>query len=708
MSEQVLMAARSGEVLDLAVVNQFDARKPETDWTPAQDVTADSLLGILTSAEGFHPRGVRIRGARISGELRWEWQRLRVPLDLVDCWLEQPLHLDQASVSGLSLVRCRIPGLIAEHLTSTSSVRLNRTAFTGSVVLKDAVVDGEVVLSGATIVGTQRHQRSPVALDAHRLRTTGSLNLEHRFRAEGAVNLSGARIGGSLQCSGGHFVNPQSNALTVTDAEVRGNIHLSNGFEAQGRVTFNRTRVEGNFSCDRGVFASPAGDALTAERATVGGVLQMRSGFRAEGRVRLSGARIGGGLDCSNGNFASVEGGDSLQASGIQVEGDVTLRGDFRSVGRILFDAARIEGTLDCDGASLVNPSGQALRASNLTVGGHVRFDDESTDDHFTAEGDVCLSGARIQGSVICVGGSFSGADALDLADSEIGGSLWLTEGATVTGTLRLVRCRIQGDLSFWRSSLKGTLAARGMQLAGNFIWARSAHRPTRVDLRRAQVGQIDDDESSWPPMGGLLIDGFTYDRLSSRAPGSPAERLEWIRRQPGFLPEPYQQLVHVYRRNGQLAEATIVAMAQQDDLRRRGDLTRPARAWNWFIGRSIGHGYRPARAAWALFALYLVTLLAVWLGARSDAFIQTGNTAPETSVTSSHCGPAYPCLAPVAYSLESIVPILNLHQRDNWQPRSTTATDRLLRDWLYLSTVLGYAGTTLLAAGLSGLARKT
>jgi hypothetical protein len=30
-----------------------------------------------------------------------------------------------------------------------------------------------------------------------------------------------------------------------------------------------------------------------------------------------------------------------------------------------------------------------------------------------------------------------------------------------------------------------------------------------------------------------------------------------------------------------------------------------------------------------------------------------------------------------------------------------------MLRDWLYLTTVLGYGLTTLLAAGLSGLARS-
>jgi hypothetical protein len=709
MPDRVLAAAQRGDLLDLTEGRGFDGRAAETVWSSEREVSAADLLEALTTTTGVHPRGVRIRGARIVGDLAWEWQRLKVPLELIDCWLEEPVHLDQAQVVGLTLQRCRIPGFTAEQLTSSGSLRLGRTVFDGSVLLKDASVAGEVVLSRATVAATRKHRGKLVAVDAQRLRTTGSLNLEHGFRAEGAVNLSGARIGGSLQCSGGHVINPGSSVLTAADVEVGGNVHLSNGFEAQGRITFNRARIEGNFSCDSATLSNPGGDALTAERATIGGALQLRGQFRATGRVRLSGAHVGGNLDCTNGNFDSADGGDSINAAGIQVDGNVTLRGEFRSAGRIQLDDATIGGTLDCDGATLVHDAAEALRARNLTISGDVRFDDRATEAHLTADGEVSLAGARIGGSVICVGGSFINPDgpALDLADATVGGSVWMTD-TTVQGSLRLVRCRIQGDFSLWASSLEGNFSARGMNLAGNFAWARCSRRPGQVDLRRAQVGQIDDDETCWPETGQLHIDGLVYDRLSSRAPSSPQERLGWIRRQPGFIPDPYQQLVHVYRRNGQLAEATIVAMAQQDDLRRRGELSRPAQAWNWFIGRSIGHGYRPARAAWTLFAVYLVTLVAVWLGARSDAFIPVGNTATDARSVSSRCESTYPCLVPLAYSLESIVPILNLHQRDNWQPKSTTPEEKTLSTWLYLSTVLGYAGTTLLAAGLSGLARKT
>lgn len=713
-------AARRGEVLDLSGGGRCDALSAQAPWGPERDLPAEALLALLTAQEGVHPRGVRVRGARIVGDLDWQWRHLRVPLELTCCRLERPMSLDQATVAGLVLKNCLVPGLSAVHLRSSSALQLGRSIFSGTVRLRDAVVDGDVVLSASTIDATDRHQRTRVALDAHRLQAAGSLALEHGFRALGTVNLTAARIGGSLQGSGGDLVSDGGNALLFADARVGGNVHLSNGFQARGRVTMNRTTVEGNLSCDHATFEHPGGDSLSLNRARIGGGLQMRGRFRSTGRVRLAGARIGGPLDCTDGGFDGGD-GDAIEAPGLEVGADVLLCGDFRATGRVQLDGARIVGTLDLDGATMLCPAGQALTASNLTVGADVRFDDEATDEHFTGVGEVRLSGSRIGGSVICAGGTFAapqapplgvgqvpGGPALDLSDTDIGGNLWITQDGSVEGNLRLVRCRIKGDLSFRGVALDGTLSARGMTVDGNFAWVRSPIRPTRVDLRRAQVGQIDDDESSWPDPGGLLVDGFVYERLSTRSPAAPQQRLDWIRRQPGFAPEPYQQLVSVYRRNGQLAEATTVAMAQQDDLRRRGDLTVAARLWNLFLGRTIGHGYRPARVAWALVSVYLVTLVAVWFGADADAFLQTGETAPQPSVTSSRCGPAYPCLAPVAYALESIVPILDLHQRDNWQPRSTTVAERALRDWLYLSTVLGYGGTTLLAAGLSGLARRT
>ena len=145
--------------------------------------------------------------------------------------------------------------------------------------------------------------------------------------------------------------------------------------------------------------------------------------------------------------------------------------------------------------------------------------------------------------------------------------------------------------------------------------------------------------------------------------------------------------------------------MARRDDLRSRGELTRTERAWNRFLGLSIGHGYHPERAAWALVALFILTAIPIWIGARNDAFVQVGNS-PNPAVTSSHCDSGYPCLNWPAYALEDITPIINLHEAENWQPDRSRGWGWALRDWLDLATILGWIGTTLLIAALTGLAR--
>jgi hypothetical protein len=275
-------------------------------------------------------------------------------------------------------------------------------------------------------------------------------------------------------------------------------------------------------------------------------------------------------------------------------------------------------------------------------------------------------------------------------------------------GGVRLTTARITGDLNCAGGTFGEGFQASGTQVSGRFRWRQvTLGESAVIDLNRVQVDELDDDLGSWPTAGRLRITGFGYDRINEHSPRTPRDRVEWIRRQLGYTPEPYQQLAAVYRSNGQVHEATTVAIAQQDDLLARGDLARPDRAWGWFLGRSIGHGYRPGRAAWALLVLYLVTMGTVWLGVQRDSFIQTGNTAPQAGVTASHCAEAYPCLSVPAYALENITPILNLRQTENWTPKGASPEQWILRDWLYLTTILGYAGTTLLAAALSGLARS-
>jgi hypothetical protein len=820
VSEQLLAGARSGTVVEFASAAEgeaadFDARNPDAVWGPDRQIAADLLLDILTghTAVQTHSRGLRIRGARVVGSMDWDWQRLPVPLELHDCIIDNAINLDHAQVAGLSLIRCRLPGLSAEQMTCTSTLKLVGSQISGTVVLRDAVVSGAVLASGATLSGQLDDADRPgvrVALLATRLQVTGALLMGEDFIAEGTLLLPGARIGGNLICSGGRFRHPGRDALDVSDAEIGGSAFLTEGFTASGRVVFDRSRISGDFVCDNGTFDGRGTRAFSGNRLDVGGGLFMRSGFSATGAVRLFGAQIGGSWDCTGGTFVNPTAEETIWASGARIQGSVYFHLGFTSEGSIRMRGAQISGNFSCPGGTFTNVGGAALRAVNLTVEGDLLLGSVVDGNGLTAAGDVTFDGAHIGGLVQCRGATFQnpGRTALSFADADIRGNIdfsigFQAFGAVVLagsrvgghlncrggkfinpgtadavalnlvgvevddsvllhhdfraegqvrlnrarigglldcgggtfhnpggfslfaratrvgagmliglgfvseGSVRLNAAQITGDLNCGGGAFTEDLLAAGMVVSGSFRWRQIAVPPTgTLDLRRTTVGELDDDLASWPTTE-LWLAGFSYGRLSDRAPRSPADRVEWIRRQRGYHPEPYQQLTAVYRSNGQISEATTVAIAQQDDLLARGDLSRPAKAWTWFLGRSIGHGYRPGRAAWALLALYVITLASVWLGARADSFIQVGDTAPQPTVTATRCGDAYPCLSVPAYALENITPILNLHQSENWQPKSSTTGEWILRDWLYVSTVVGYAGTTLLAAALTGLARS-
>ncbi|MDA8171402.1 MAG: hypothetical protein M0Z48_06175 [Nitrospiraceae bacterium] len=119
----------------------------------------------------------------------------------------------------------------------------------------------------------------------------------------------------------------------------------------------------------------------------------------------------------------------------------------------------------------------------------------------------------------------------------------------------------------------------------------------TFFDDTPASVGQLEDCKEIWPLKGQLHLDGFEYRALTGEyTPKTSGERLAWLRLQPEkpFYPQPYEQLAMVFKRMGHESERREVLIAKQNDLRKNGELSCLARAWNWLLGVFVGHGYRP------------------------------------------------------------------------------------------------------------------
>jgi hypothetical protein len=71
----------------------------------------------------------------------------------------------------------------------------------------------------------------------------------------------------------------------------------------------------------------------------------------------------------------------------------------------------------------------------------------------------------------------------------------------------------------------------------------------------------------------------------------------------------------------------------------------------------------------------------------------------------SSTCTDAYPCLKPVVYALDTLIPVVNLHQRDYWIPDVSSGYGLAIFTWGAI--MLGWALVTLVVAGFTNLVRK-
>ena len=191
------------------------------------------------------------------------------------------------------------------------------------------------------------------------------------------------------------------------------------------------------------------------------------------------------------------------------------------------------------------------------------------------------------------------------------------------------------------------------------------------------------------------------------------------------FATQPYQQLANFYLQTGLDADARRIAIARRRDFRRYGKISRPGKFGNWLLDISIRYGYRTWRATVALAVLYGLVVLFFFFASHHDGIIPLqpaqgqsaaaptapGLQAPAAAQTAAEdCTNEYPCFNPWGYAIDTVIPIINVHQADFWGPNRTA-----VGPWgwssvwvVYLGTGLGWLFATLAVAGYTGLVRNT
>lgn len=288
------------------------------------------MLGKALVQEELSPRPLRVRGARVTGELNLRGATLRSALHFDDCEFDAPVTLAEASVPAVRLTRCRLKGI-----------------------------------------------------DASQLETSGSLELAQSI-VSGPVRLAGARIGGSLELGGAELSSEKGPALVGDGMTVGGRmacgVRHGRCFSAKGEVRLNGAHISGPLVL-RGARLESTHVALNGDGLTVGrdlscGTQRDRTNdvqrvhrFTAAGEIRLRGARIGGLLllrgACLTGHRNTRGHRVALRGDGMIVERSVVCRDEhdqaFTAEGEVRLIGANIRGQLNLQGAKLSNGQQTAL-----------------------------------------------------------------------------------------------------------------------------------------------------------------------------------------------------------------------------------------------------------------------------------------------------------------------------------------------------------
>lgn len=460
---------------------------------------------------------------------------------------------------------------------------------------------------------------------------------------------------------------------------------------------------------------------LGAHTARPGAVAGLRlAGARISGHLDLAGADVAHALwleDCWFEESVDLSGASArslaivgsrvpgLEAGMIRVQGRLDLRRSrlesgpaspfHRRVTALSLINAHVSGVVNLNGATIAAAGEWAVSAGGLVAEGGVYCK-----DGFVAHGEVRLMGAQLPGGLHMAGALLEQPDRRGVAlalDNAVASTLDFSGGFTANGTLRLRGVQVSDNLSFHGAVLNGP--ADGGQPALIGLLMRVADfdfRPARppsgtVDLRAAQVSSFHEGERSWPDV--VELDGFVYGSIKVVAAGEPrdaagrersvADRLVWIRRSPGYSPQPYEQLASWYRTVGHDDDARRVLLAKQRH--RRRTLSGPARAWGHLLDATVGYGYRPWLAGVWLLALTLLGTLS--FGTHSPTPVKRGEGAP---------------FQPLVYTLDLLIPIGGLGQRTAWY----WPGDGL--QWLaHLLIAFGWVLTTAVVAGVSRALQK-
>ena len=638
--------------------------------------------------------GLKLSGITIEGELKLEFTKIDIPLSFTQCKFKAPISLKQAKIYALEFKEC----VLECKDTNVPSIDATAANIEGDFDLSDISGgnEGDVDLSDSSVA-----------------------------KAVHEVKLTRAIINGRLYCKNGKI-----NKLTANEIVVKGQIHLDNGFRSENEVDLSGSSMS-HLRCEKGQF-----NKLTARGMIVKGHIRLDD-VRAEDIVDFSRSSMSA-LICIN---ATLEKG--LTARGVAVKENVTLSKSTVNAEVELYGAT-IGEQLFCSGKFSKfkerKPVEIALNAGMIDVKSIVISKD------FEAEGEVNFHGATVC-DIEC-SGRFKNpeGDALSLEEADIKGNAIL-ENFHAWGKISLEQAKV------------------GKTLRIDEISGESDKSDIILDFQFAKIQRLEYNKKllSLDPKLKLNLNGLVYESMKELntqkkldakeltllnhwlkevitlakdlfQPKLP-ETLSFLRLQlpENFSRQPYEQLAKVLKSNGNEEEATWVLISKEDDQLRQVKPNCLSWFWKQLLRVSISYGYRPQLSL--LWGAIVVVIGAIIFNFGYKNALITPTTDSFTSKpayfsqkdadSKDSCAkvidprkmedcPKYPKFDPLIYSLDTFLPIIDLHLKGYWLPNANAPVNSpnikwgyWLRVYFIVHTIFGWAIVTLAVAGFSGLVRR-
>jgi hypothetical protein len=562
-----------------------------------------------------------------------------------------------------------------------------------TIIGRLSLIDTEIVglnLDGSTING----------IEGDRLNCRGSIYLRNGFHSTGLVRFHGARIGSVLDCEGGLFENAGKSALSCDGANFGRGVSLNEGFHSKGEVSLNGVTISGNLTCERGHFENPGKDALMCERADIGGNIFLRYGFHADGAVKMKGTNVAGNVECDHGMIHNL-GGVSLDISGGKIGGNIFLRNEFVSEGTVWLKGTTIHGDLNFTNSRFLgwigSTFGEALICESAVIEGAFVFQKITQ-----LSGGVILTGARIA-SLVDDLPSWQMASEIILHDcryDDISGDAVSTDAKS-----RLIWLRKQK----WEHLHSEFKPQPWLQLAS--ILLKMGHeddaKTIRIKMRnRQRFVQWWYRGSFRQKLWWFLVTRFDWLLGLLAGYGYRPWRAIW-----GF--------VALWAIGGMvyshIAQLGIMEPRDPKIILDKGIPPECKINWVTFTGPHLPSSDEVAATANQGEVAAMRAVIDADAQRRRDEASRLG-IGPNAELWTTICGravpPDFPSFQPYFYSLDLLIPLLDLGQKAHWMPRvvnkgNLVRAGELARLWQWFQILLGLFLSLLLAGSVSGIIKK-